>query len=78
MNKPPMKGLLEKMLETYTRQLDDYKIFLKQVSHILENETYLQGGWPKKYWLNLKKDLQVKIENLKRSIETLEKVHKYF
>ena len=77
MNIAQMKEFLEKMLDRYKREMNDTKNLLKQVSDILEKETYLQGGWPDEFWSEFKKNLQARKENLKQSIETLKKIRKY-
>ena len=68
------RELVEKLLDYYKRRLDHAKNYLKHVSHIIENETYLQGGWPKEFWLDQKKQLQDEIKTVKQRIEILRKL----
>ena len=70
---PQTKEFQKKYLDSFKKQMENMKKYLKQVSEILDKKTYLQGGWPEEYWLYIKKYLQTEIESLKKHIEFFEK-----
>jgi len=73
MRVPFWKEPKEKQLEYLKKRIESWKEYLKGISEILEKETYLQGGWPKEFWLHERKRAKTNLVDLEKTIEFVEK-----